>query len=66
MTILEEDHREKGKLYKPTPKIGEAADKAQEYARMLAGENKKDAANKKKGQEKKKSNLELFKEELRQ
>ncbi len=62
-----EDHREKGKLYKPTPKIGEektSADKAQEYAKFLANETKKD--NKKKGQEKKKSNLELFKEELRQ
>lgn len=62
-----EDNREKGKLYKPTPKLGDeksSADKAQEYARMLASETKKD--NKKKGQEKKKSNLELFKEELRQ
>ncbi|XP_067631661.1 U2 snRNP-associated SURP motif-containing protein [Eurosta solidaginis] len=64
-----EDNREKGKLYKPTSKLEEktAAEKAQEYAKMLASDLKKDSLPiKKKSQEKKKSNLELFKEELRQ
>lgn len=72
-----EDHREKGKLYKPTSKQPDAADKssadkALEYAQSLAADAKRqDAAQlqsstKKKTQEKKKSNLELFKEELRQ
>lgn len=65
-----EDNREKGKLYKPTSKIEEktTAEKAQEYAKLLASDSsKKDGLlNKKKSQEKKKSNLELFKEELRQ
>ncbi|KAI8128559.1 hypothetical protein FF38_02695 [Lucilia cuprina] len=64
-----EDSREKGKLYKPSSKLEDksAAEKAQEYAKMLASDLKKDSINlKKKSQEKKKSNLELFKEELRQ
>ncbi|XP_018796084.1 PREDICTED: U2 snRNP-associated SURP motif-containing protein [Bactrocera latifrons] len=64
-----EDNREKGKLYKPGSKLDEksAAEKAQEYAKMLASDLKKDVVPlKKKSQEKKKSNLELFKEELRQ
>lgn len=44
-----------------------AAEKAQEYAKMLASDLKKDSlGSKKKSQDKKKSNLELFKEELRQ
>lgn len=44
-----------------------AAEKAQEYAKFLASDLKKDSATlKRKTQEKKKSNLELFKEELRQ
>jgi U2-associated protein SR140 len=38
-----------------------------EYAKMLAADSKKESLSlKKKAQEKKKSNLELFKEELRQ
>nr|XP_013118904.1 unnamed protein product [Stomoxys calcitrans] len=64
-----EDNREKGKLYKPSSKVDEksAAEKAQEYAKFLASDLKKDSLSlKKKSQEKKKSNLELFKEELRQ
>lgn len=64
-----EDNREKGKLYKPISKIEEksSAEKAQEYAKLLANDStKKDVSLKKKSQEKKKSNLELFKEELRQ
>lgn len=67
--MTEEDNREKGKLYKPSSKLEDktAAEKAQEYAKMLASDLKKDALSlKKKNQEKKKSNLELFKEELRQ
>lgn len=64
-----EDTRDKGKLYKPTPKMSDEKtnSSAQEYARMLSTDNaKKDPLTKKKNQEKKKSNLELFKEELRQ
>uniref|UniRef100_A0A1A9V280 U2 snRNP-associated SURP motif-containing protein n=1 Tax=Glossina austeni TaxID=7395 RepID=A0A1A9V280_GLOAU len=65
-----EDNREKGKVYKPSSKLVDdksATDKAQEYAKMLASDLKKDVLPlKKKNQEKKKSNLELFKEELRQ
>lgn len=67
--VSEEDSKDKGKLYKPTSKIDDksTAEKAQEYAKMLSGDPKRDSLNlKKKAQEKKKSNLELFKEELRQ
>lgn len=58
-----EDHREKGKLYKPTVKIEEksTAEKAQEYAKLLSNDAKRDSLLKKKNQEKKKSNLELLK-----
>lgn len=64
-----EDNRDKGKLYKPMPKNQDdkTTSSAQEYAKLLASDSKKDAQlSKKKGQDKKKSNLELFKEELRQ
>lgn len=71
-----EDTKEKGKLYKPTPKAGTSHDdkqnttsSAQEYARMLAtSDSRKELTplGKKKNQEKKKSNLEMFKEELKQ
>lgn len=63
-----EDSRDKGKLYKPSSKLEDktTAEKAQEYAKLLSNDSKKDFTLKKKSQEKKKSNLELFKEELRQ
>nr|XP_016929551.1 U2 snRNP-associated SURP motif-containing protein [Drosophila suzukii] len=64
-----EDKSEKGKLYKPVSKLQDktTADKAEEYAKTLASDLKKESGPlKKKNQEKKKSNLELFKEELRQ
>ncbi|XP_011349105.1 U2 snRNP-associated SURP motif-containing protein isoform X3 [Ooceraea biroi] len=69
----QEDTREKGKLYKPQSKISElvdtrsTAEQAQEYARLLGtNERKMDRLGKKKKEgEKKKSNLELFKEELK-
>ncbi|XP_017002072.2 U2 snRNP-associated SURP motif-containing protein [Drosophila takahashii] len=65
-----EDKSEKGKLYKPVSKLLDksSADKVEEYAKTLASDLKKEATGplKKKNQEKKKSNLELFKEELRQ
>ncbi|XP_032599458.1 U2 snRNP-associated SURP motif-containing protein [Drosophila grimshawi] len=64
-----EDKSEKGKLYKPGSKLIEksASERAEDYAKLLASDLKKDPAPlKKKNQEKKKSNLELFKEELRQ
>ncbi|XP_053683700.1 U2 snRNP-associated SURP motif-containing protein isoform X2 [Sabethes cyaneus] len=62
-----EDVRDKGKLYKPSSKLDVEQERANEYVKMLASESKKDQLlAKKKSQEKKKSNLELFKEELRQ
>lgn len=65
-----EDNRDKGKLYKPMPKHLEEKTNAstQEYGKMLAtNDSKKDLlSTKRKTQDKKKSNLELFKEELRQ
>lgn len=72
--FTEEDNREKGKLYKPQNKHEEKTqDKSNEYAKLVslpsaASILKKDNSTKKisKSQEKKKSNLELFKEELRQ
>lgn len=68
--FVEEDTREKGKLYKPQSRIAEtvekstAAERAQEYAKLLI-EKKPEKPNKKKSNDKKKSNLELFKEELK-
>lgn len=66
-----EDTKDRGKLYKPQSKYGEseksALERTQEYAKLLASENSADAMSKKRSSgEKKKSNLELFKEELRQ
>lgn len=61
----EEDYREKGKLYKPSPKIADEKNfQSPDFGRSSSNDSKKDS--KKKGNEKKKSNLELFKEELRQ
>ena len=64
---VEEDTKEKGKLYKPTSRLEEksSADQAQEYARLLGERGKPERPGKKKEREKRKSNLELFKEELR-
>lgn len=68
---LEEDNRDKGKLYKPQVKHEEKnVDKLNDLVKFpsspSANASKKDASGKKiKTQEKKKSNLELFKEELR-
>lgn len=69
----EEDNREKGKLYKPQAKNEEKpVEKPIDVVKIpiiqsTANASKKDIAAKKgKTQEKKKSNLELFKEELRQ
>jgi len=68
--LSEEDTREKGKLYKPQSKLSEAvvknsaAERAQEYAKLL-GEKKPEKPGKKRLTEKKKTNLELFKEELK-
>lgn len=63
----QEDTKEKGKLYKPTSRIEEksSADQAQEYARLLGERGKPERPGKKKEQQKRKSNLELFKEELK-
>lgn len=72
LIITEEDTREKGKLYKPQSKISDfdgrsSQDSAQEYARILGSNERKieRLGKKKKEGEKKKSNLELFKEELK-
>ncbi|KAG8034695.1 hypothetical protein G9C98_007771 [Cotesia typhae] len=69
----QEDTKDKGKLYKPQSKISElvdsrsSAEQAQEYAKLLgSNERKLDRLGKKKKEgEKKKSNLETFKEELK-
>lgn len=65
--VSEEDTKEKGKLYKPTSRLEEksSADQAQEYARLLGERGKPERPGKKKEREKRKSNLELFKEELK-
>ncbi|XP_045135169.1 U2 snRNP-associated SURP motif-containing protein-like isoform X2 [Portunus trituberculatus] len=67
-----EDTKEKGKLYKPTSKLAElaekfsSAEKAAQYASIRADKDKPEKPGKKKEKEKKKkSNLELFKEELK-
>lgn len=62
-----EDAKEKGKIYRPTPKIDtekSSAQRAEEYAKQL-GEKRPEKPKKKKDGEKKKTNLELFKEELK-
>lgn len=73
MSKTEEDNREKGKLYKPQAKYEEKpVEKASDLVKLPStpssakASNKDNAAKKGKSQEKKKSNLELFKEELRQ
>lgn len=70
--ISEEDTKEKGKLYKPTSKLAElaekfsSAEKAAQYANNRVEKDKPEKPGKKKEKEKKKkSNLELFKEELK-
>ncbi|KAK4313057.1 hypothetical protein Pmani_015576 [Petrolisthes manimaculis] len=67
-----EDTKEKGKLYKPTSKLAElaekfsSAEKAAQYAGNRIEKDKPEKPGKKKEKEKKKkSNLELFKEELK-
>lgn len=65
--FLDEDAKEKGKIYRPTPKIDtekSSAQRAEEYAKQL-GEKRPEKPKKKKDGEKKKTNLELFKEELK-
>lgn len=71
--VSEEDNREKGKLYKPQSRHEEKSsnERGYDYSKPFsAGSSsaKKDFSSKKVGKfpEKKKSNLELFKEELRQ
>lgn len=68
--LAEEDTRERGKLYKPQSRLASSqdslssAEKAQAYARLLAGDKKPERLGKRK--QPVKSNLESFKEELRQ
>lgn len=72
MDFLEEDTREKGKLYKPQSRLGDSTEKnttsdrerAQDYVKLLS-DKKPEKPSKKKTNDKKKSNLELFKEELK-
>jgi len=68
--ILEEDTKEKGKLYKPTSRfqhdIKPSVPSVSESPRIINDDNRPDRLGKgKKVQEKKKSNLEIFKEELK-
>jgi len=67
-----EDNKDKGKLYKPTSKLAELAEKFSSAERAAQYNNKHDPPSdrpdkpgKKKLENKKKSNLELFKEELK-
>lgn len=63
-----EDTREKGKLYKPQPKLGDyGSDDSRDFPKSIGlVDLKLDKLGKKKKEgEKKKSNLELFKEELK-
>jgi hypothetical protein len=65
--VIEEDTREKGKLYKPQARgNADSFDKGDDLSRFM-GERKTERilTKKKKEGEKKKSNLELFKEELK-
>lgn len=63
-----EDTKDKGKLYKPTSRLTQdaqnSAEQAQAYAKLLALDKKPDRLGKKRANTK--SNLESFKEELRQ
>lgn len=63
-----EDTKDKGKLYKPTSRLSQeastSAEQAQAYAKLLALDKKPDRLGKKRPNAK--SNLESFKEELRQ
>uniref|UniRef100_A0A182MTG6 U2 snRNP-associated SURP motif-containing protein n=1 Tax=Anopheles culicifacies TaxID=139723 RepID=A0A182MTG6_9DIPT len=63
-----EDTKDRGKLYKPQSRLDMEHEKSMDYVKMVASESRKDssAMGKKRNQEKKKSNLEMFKEELRQ
>ncbi|XP_014215051.2 U2 snRNP-associated SURP motif-containing protein [Copidosoma floridanum] len=64
----QEDTKDKGKLYKPQPKISDHnATQEQDYVRLLGSHERKleRLGKKKKEAEKRKSNLELFKEELK-
>jgi len=64
--FLEEDTREKGKLYKPTSRVNDSDQKGGSYSSSSRySDSKPDRPGKKKEKEKKKSNLELFKEELK-
>lgn len=68
--LIEEDTRDRGKLYKPQSRLTSSqdsmnsAEKAQAYARLLAADKKPERFGKRK--QTVKSNLESFKEELRQ
>lgn len=70
ITILEEDTKDKGKLYKPTSRLAPSqelltsAERAQAYAKLLSSDKKPERLGKKK--QTAKSNLESFMEELRQ
>lgn len=67
---IEEDTKDKGKLYKPTSKIQpkeetlSSAERAQAYAKLLSTDKKPDRLGKTKKPGK--SNLEAFMEELKQ
>lgn len=67
--VLEEDTKDKGKLYKPTSRLSSthessSSDRAQAYAKLVSSDKKPERLGKKKHGTK--SNLETFMEELRQ
>lgn len=71
LIFAEEDHRDKGKLYKPQTKLEERSsnsEKSSSSSSKKESNSSSSSSSRKnpKAQEKKKSNLELFKEELRQ
>jgi U2-associated protein SR140 len=68
MLLLDEDNKERGKLYKPTSRLSDSSDhksSSNHNSQSRYSDSKPDKPGKKKEKEKKKSNLELFKEELK-
>jgi len=64
--LSEEDTNEKGKLYKPTSRFEKDSSAVSEQSQSFLDSIRIDrSAGKKKEKEKKKSNLEIFKEELK-
>ena len=64
--IIGEDTRDKGKLYKPISKLPDLNEKSPDKTQYAVNmSDRPEKPGKKKEKEKRKSNLELFKEELK-